>query len=199
MDRGRYAGPVGWIDADGDGEWGIALRSAEHRRPTRVRLFAGCGIVADSDPEAELAETEAKFVPMRDARPGLTARDPRPASRPATQRVRRYSVPLPGAVVQAVVHRGASQDARQLRQHRVVLGVHDVRDRRQPGLADQLSASRSSCEQTRSSRPDRAGSSGRRPPAAARSPWSSGGRRSPRAVTRGVALDEVDHDGRCSS
>ena len=66
MDRGRYAGPVGWMDADGDGEWGIALRSAEYDG-NRVRLFAGCGIVADSDPEAELAEAAAKFVPVRDA------------------------------------------------------------------------------------------------------------------------------------
>jgi len=68
MDRGRYAGPVGWIDASGDGEWGIALRSAEVVGDgDTVRLFAGCGIVADSDPEAELAESQAKFVPVRDA------------------------------------------------------------------------------------------------------------------------------------
>ncbi|KQY56915.1 MULTISPECIES: isochorismate synthase MenF [unclassified Nocardioides] len=66
MDRARYAGPVGWIDATGDGEWGIALRSAHVAGPT-VRLFAGCGIVGDSDPEAELAESQAKFVPVRDA------------------------------------------------------------------------------------------------------------------------------------
>ncbi len=66
MDRGRYAGPVGWMDASGDGEFGIALRSAEYAG-TNVRLFAGCGIVADSDPEAELAEAQAKFVPVRDA------------------------------------------------------------------------------------------------------------------------------------
>jgi menaquinone-specific isochorismate synthase len=66
MGRGRYAGPVGWMDADGDGEWGIALRSAEFDG-TRVRLFAGCGIVSDSDPAAELAEAGAKFVPVRDA------------------------------------------------------------------------------------------------------------------------------------
>ncbi len=66
MDRDRYAGPVGWIDASGDGEWGIALRSARVEGST-VRLFAGCGIVADSDPEAELAEAQAKFVPVRDA------------------------------------------------------------------------------------------------------------------------------------
>ncbi|MBZ5740431.1 isochorismate synthase [Nocardioides mangrovi] len=66
MDRGRYAGPVGWMDASGDGEWGIALRSAWLSGST-VRLYAGCGIVADSDPEAELAEAQAKFVPVRDA------------------------------------------------------------------------------------------------------------------------------------
>ena len=71
MDRGRYAGPVGWIDATGDGEFGIALRSA-HLEQTSVRLFAGCGIVADSDPAAELAGAGAKFVPVRDA---LVARD----------------------------------------------------------------------------------------------------------------------------
>ena len=70
MDRDRYAGPVGWMDTTGDGEWGIALRSARLSGST-VRLFAGCGIVADSDPEAELAEAQAKFVPVRDA---LTAR-----------------------------------------------------------------------------------------------------------------------------
>lgn len=69
LDRGRYAGPVGWIDAGGDGEWGIALRCAEIDRvdPRRLRLFAGCGIVAGSRPEAELAESVAKLVPMRAA------------------------------------------------------------------------------------------------------------------------------------
>ena len=70
MDRGRYAGPVGWMDASGDGEWGIALRSAELDGAT-VRLFAGCGVVASSDPEAELAEAQAKFVPVRDAVSGI--------------------------------------------------------------------------------------------------------------------------------
>ena len=69
MARDRYAGPVGWMDATGDGEWGIALRSAQVLGDT-VRLFAGCGIVADSDPEAELAESQAKFVPVRDALAG---------------------------------------------------------------------------------------------------------------------------------
>jgi menaquinone-specific isochorismate synthase len=66
MDRERYAGPVGWIDADGNGEWGIALRCAQ-LAGTQARLFAGCGIVASSDPAAELAETHAKFRPMRAA------------------------------------------------------------------------------------------------------------------------------------
>lgn len=66
MDRGRYAGPVGWMDVSGDGEWGIALRSGEIHGDT-VRLFAGCGIVAGSDPAAELAEAQAKFVPVRNA------------------------------------------------------------------------------------------------------------------------------------
>ncbi|MEU9839524.1 isochorismate synthase [Actinomadura sp. NPDC048032] len=69
MDRGRYAGPVGWVDARGDGEWGIALRCAEIDG-TRARLFAGCGIVADSDPDAELAEARAKFRPMQYALQG---------------------------------------------------------------------------------------------------------------------------------
>jgi menaquinone-specific isochorismate synthase len=71
MGRGRYAGPVGWMDATGDGEWGLALRSAEIDGD-RVRLFAGCGIVADSDPEAELAEAQAKFVPVRDSLAGTS-------------------------------------------------------------------------------------------------------------------------------
>jgi len=69
MDRGRYAGPVGWVDARGNGEWGIALRCAELDGP-RARLIAGCGIVADSDPVAELAETQVKLRPMHDALEG---------------------------------------------------------------------------------------------------------------------------------
>ncbi len=68
LDRGRYAGPVGWIGAEGDGEWGIGLRSAQLEADGhRVRLFAGCGIVADSVPADELAESQAKLVPVRDA------------------------------------------------------------------------------------------------------------------------------------
>ncbi|MEX0663576.1 MAG: isochorismate synthase [Acidimicrobiia bacterium] len=61
--RGRYAGPVGWVDARGDGEWAVALRGASIDGPHAV-LHAGAGIVAGSDPDAEWAETEAKFDPM---------------------------------------------------------------------------------------------------------------------------------------
>ena len=67
MDRGRYAGPVGWIDAAGDGEWGIALRCGVLESPSQIRIFAGCGIVAGSDPATELAESEAKLLPIRHA------------------------------------------------------------------------------------------------------------------------------------
>jgi menaquinone-specific isochorismate synthase len=69
MDRSRYAGPVGWVDGAGNGEWCIALRCAEVDG-TRARLFAGGGIVADSDPAAELAEAQAKFRPMQSALEG---------------------------------------------------------------------------------------------------------------------------------
>lgn len=67
LDRGPYAGPVGWLDAAGNGEWGIALRGAVIESPDTVRLYAGCGIVDGSQPEAELAETWAKFRPMLEA------------------------------------------------------------------------------------------------------------------------------------
>ena len=66
FDRGRYAGPVGWIGSDGDGEWAIALRGGQVFDQT-ITAFAGCGIVAESEPEAELAETELKFQPIRGA------------------------------------------------------------------------------------------------------------------------------------
>ncbi|MBF8189838.1 isochorismate synthase [Nonomuraea sp. K274] len=69
MDRAGYAGPVGWIDAHGDGEWGIALRSGLIQG-RRARLFAGGGIMGDSDPAAELAEAQAKFRVMRYALEG---------------------------------------------------------------------------------------------------------------------------------
>ncbi|MDQ0755354.1 isochorismate synthase MenF [Arthrobacter sp. B3I4] len=64
LDRGPYAGPVGWLDAAGNGEWGIALRGAVIEGPDTVRLYAGCGVVEGSVPESELAETWAKFRPM---------------------------------------------------------------------------------------------------------------------------------------
>jgi menaquinone-specific isochorismate synthase len=69
LDRERYAGPVGWIDANGDGEWAIALRCGQlsETDPHQIRLFAGCGIVAGSDPASELAEANAKLIPMRDS------------------------------------------------------------------------------------------------------------------------------------
>ena len=78
FDRGRYAGPVGWIDANGDGEWVIALRCAQiGAEPQRyaaaysdtipVVAHAGAGIVAASDPETELLETRVKFRPIVDA------------------------------------------------------------------------------------------------------------------------------------
>lgn len=76
MDRANYAGPVGWLDATGDGEWGIALRCGVIEAPTAgvpgeagnagstVRVFAGGGILPQSVPEAEVAETSAKLQPM---------------------------------------------------------------------------------------------------------------------------------------
>lgn len=60
LDRDRYAGAVGWVDAAGNGTWSVGIRSAIVDGE-RARLFAGVGVVADSDPEAELAETDAKF------------------------------------------------------------------------------------------------------------------------------------------
>jgi len=67
FDRGRYAGPVGWIGADGDGEWAIALRSAQVAPGGDITAYAGCGIVAGSEPERELAETKIKFRPVKEA------------------------------------------------------------------------------------------------------------------------------------
>jgi menaquinone-specific isochorismate synthase len=70
MDRGRYAGPVGWLDGRGDGEFGLALRCAELTGDRGARLFAGCGIVVGSNPAAELAETQAKFAAFQAALEG---------------------------------------------------------------------------------------------------------------------------------
>ncbi|MCX6447865.1 MAG: isochorismate synthase [Actinobacteria bacterium] len=66
MSRGRYAGPVGWLDARGDGELGIALRCGQIT-VNEIQIYAGCGIVAGSNPEKELSESSAKFAPMRSA------------------------------------------------------------------------------------------------------------------------------------
>ncbi|MEZ5322510.1 MAG: isochorismate synthase [Microthrixaceae bacterium] len=66
--RGRYAGPVGWFDSDGNCELGIALRSGQLSEDRRsIRVFAGCGIVAGSDPAVELDEADRKFGAMLDA------------------------------------------------------------------------------------------------------------------------------------
>ncbi len=72
MDRGRYAGPVGWIDSRGDGAFGIALRCAQINPgdARTLRMFAGCGIVAGSTPSNELAEAQTKFLTMREALEG---------------------------------------------------------------------------------------------------------------------------------
>ncbi|MRG59615.1 isochorismate synthase [Agromyces sp. CFH 90414] len=67
FDRGRYAGPVGWVDGDGDGEWAIALRCAQVDADGTVTAYAGCGIVHDSVPADELAETDMKFRPIVEA------------------------------------------------------------------------------------------------------------------------------------
>lgn len=66
FDRGYYTGMVGWCDEEGNGEWVVTLRCAqvEHKR---VRLYAGAGVVAESDPDSELAETGAKFRTMLQA------------------------------------------------------------------------------------------------------------------------------------
>jgi isochorismate synthase len=66
FDRGGYAGPVGWLDAEGDGEWAIALRCAE-LDDDHATLFAGAGIVGDSDPAAEVDETDRKFRAFLDS------------------------------------------------------------------------------------------------------------------------------------
>ncbi len=66
FDRGPYAGPVGWVDARGDGEWAVALRCGRIEGD-RARCYAGAGIVRGSDPDREWDETEAKLAPMLSA------------------------------------------------------------------------------------------------------------------------------------
>ena len=71
--RGPWAGPVGWVDASGDGDWVVGLRSAT-LGPTTATIWAGAGIVAASDPEAELAETTVKLAPVLEGlSPGASA------------------------------------------------------------------------------------------------------------------------------
>ena len=67
FDRGRYAGPVGWVGANGDGEWAVAVRSAQVAPDGTLTAYAGAGIVADSEPERELVETRLKFKPIVEA------------------------------------------------------------------------------------------------------------------------------------
>ena len=69
LDRGRYSGPVGWMNSRGDGEFAIALRCGllDAADPHSITLYAGCGIVEESDPTEEYAETEAKLIPMLEA------------------------------------------------------------------------------------------------------------------------------------
>ena len=63
INRQHYAGPVGWVSANGDGEFAVGIRSAQIR-DNKAHLFAGVGLVEDSDPQSELEETEAKFKTM---------------------------------------------------------------------------------------------------------------------------------------
>ncbi len=66
LDRGNYAGPVGWVDAEGNGEWAVGIRCAEIDGAV-ARLYAGVGVVEDSDPDAELAETRVKLQALLNA------------------------------------------------------------------------------------------------------------------------------------
>jgi isochorismate synthase len=77
--RGFYAGAVGWLDAQGDGDWYVAIRCAR-LQGTQLRLYAGAGIVAESQPEAEVAETAAKFAALLNA---LGVHESAPAIEPA--------------------------------------------------------------------------------------------------------------------
>jgi menaquinone-specific isochorismate synthase len=90
FDRGWYAAPVGWFDRSGDGEFAVAIRSAVGAGP-RATLFAGNGIVGDSDPEEEWAEIQPKYRPVLDElelRSGTGTGGPDPADRPGRDRER---------------------------------------------------------------------------------------------------------------
>ena len=77
FDRGRYAGAVGWVGGNGDGEWAVALRCMQVGPATNgiraIRAHAGAGIVADSRPDSELIETTMKFRPIVEALTSLEA------------------------------------------------------------------------------------------------------------------------------
>jgi len=89
FDRGWYAAPVGWLDASQDGEMAVAIRSALVSG-SRAAVYAGCGIVAGSSPDAEYAETEVKLRPMVMA---LRAVQPvRTTARPAAAAARQLVV-----------------------------------------------------------------------------------------------------------
>lgn len=90
--RGWYAAPVGWVDANGDGMFAVGIRSAV-ASGSRVRLYAGAGIVADSDPDAEWQETETKFKPLLEALIGAETdgSSPRPQSEGASANERAQS------------------------------------------------------------------------------------------------------------
>jgi menaquinone-specific isochorismate synthase len=76
IDRGRYGGAIGWLDAHGNGTWAVTIRCAEFDESRRrAHLFAGCGIVADSNPDSELSETQTKFKAMISAITGSTGVD----------------------------------------------------------------------------------------------------------------------------
>ena len=68
INRGGYAGPIGWVDSKFDGEMGIALRCGQIQSDKKtINAFAGCGIVLGSNPESEFAESQAKFAPIRNS------------------------------------------------------------------------------------------------------------------------------------
>ncbi len=66
FDRGRYAGPIGWMDVSGNGEWALGLRCGQINPldPSKIEIYAGCGLIADSNPVAELAEIKQKYQAM---------------------------------------------------------------------------------------------------------------------------------------
>ena len=70
MDRGFYGGPIGWLDYQGNGEFAVAIRSGLIQE-NEASIFAGCGVVENSEPESEYEETKIKFKPMLSALGGI--------------------------------------------------------------------------------------------------------------------------------